>query len=181
MKGRSSIFRRRGKQPGLIRHALSLGYLFDGPQRLIVALDQESLADLHAVSGGDHFGANAAAGVFDIPVELIFTHLQLAALAYESAKGGDDLIGQIILIAAELIAVFRPLHRVFAQSRYLPRDQQTREFEAGVAQTNVRVGDLDDFVRHDASAVALTRSRPGSRICDSRDFDAGSSLRPATK
>src|SRR5262245_26379379 len=114
MKRRSSILRLRREQPRLIRQALGLGYLFDSPQRLIVALDQKPLAGLHAISRGDHLGANASAGVFHITVELVFTHLQLAALAYERAEGGDDLIGQMILIAPELIAVFRPLHRVIA-------------------------------------------------------------------
>src|SRR5262249_32060275 len=72
---------RRGKQPGLVRYALSLGYFFDGAQGLILAPDQKSLADLNPVSGCDHFGANAAAGVIYISVELIFIHLQFVALA----------------------------------------------------------------------------------------------------
>src|SRR5215475_589575 len=175
MKRRSSVLwqlgqlgrwgrRRRGKQPGLIRYALSFGNLLDGPQRLIVALDQKSLADLHPVSGGDHLGANAKAGVFNISVELIFTYLQLSALAYEGSKGCDDLIGQMVLIAVELITIFSPFHSVFSQSRDLSCDQQSRELETSVAQTNVRVGDLDDHIRRDASSVALHVRRSRLRI-----------------
>src|SRR5262245_41717336 len=70
----------------------------------------------------------------------------------------------MILIAAELVIVFSPLHRVFAEPRDLPRDQQPRELKAGVAKANVRVGNLDDYVRRDASGVALTRRRPTLRF-----------------
>src|SRR5262245_38264556 len=61
----------------------------------------------------------------------------------------------MVLIAAELITVFRPVHRVFAEPRDLPRDQQPREFEAGVTQTDILLGDLDYHVRRDAPRIAL--------------------------
>ena len=148
------MFRRRSKQPGLIRLALRARYFFDGPQRLTIAFDQKSFANLHPVSGGDHFRANAAADVFDTPIELIFTHLQFAPFADESPKGRDHLVIQMILSAAKLIAIFRLLHCKFGESRDLSRDQQPRELEAGVAQMNVRVRDFDRDIRLD-SPVAM--------------------------
>src|SRR5262245_21259146 len=141
-----------------------------------MAMDQKLLSDFYAVSRSDHLGADAAAGVFDIPVELIFTYAQLGALAEKSAKGRHDLIGQMILLSAETVTVFGPLHRVFAESRDPSRDEQSGELEAGVAQTYVCFRYLYDHVRHDARGGAGQALRVGGRFRRTSDRRFGAAV-----
>src|SRR5262252_1101543 len=102
MEALSLTFRRRGEQPGLVRLMLGARNLLHSAQRLFVAFNQKSFADLHTVGRRNDLRANAPAGIFHIPIEFIFIYLQFTALAEKGAKSRDDLIVQMILSSTKL-------------------------------------------------------------------------------